>query len=288
MARTTGSRLGRGALALGAALLVVFTLGAPAGAADPTPSAAVTPDTGLVDGQTVTVSITGFLPGEELNVSRCGNPAPCVQQDDVHAGTDGAAVTTLTLVRSLTDGHVPPIDCAATPGACVVNVSSLDGSRRVVVPLTFDPDGPRSRVPTLSVHPAAGLVDGQSVSVTASGFAPGAHLDYGVCLPGPFDISGCDVMHAQFAIADASGGFRGSVTVTASITIREAGLDCTVAPGTCVFTVADANDFSVHAGVPLTFGSPPSPPHHGDHRRPPPWWHRGNQGRDDHHSCHRS
>jgi hypothetical protein len=41
----------------------------------------------------------------------------------------------------------------------------------------------------------------------------------------------------------------------------------------------------VHAGVPLTFRSPP-PPHRHDHHWPR-WWHGDRRGRDDHHSCHR-
>ena len=108
-------------------------------------------------------------------------------------------------------------------------------------------------------------------------------------MSGPFDIGRCDVMHAQFATADASGSFTGSVTVTATITVNGAALDCTAGPGTCVVTVADGTDFSVHAGVPLTFGPPtrPPPPHHDGHHWPR-WWHGDHHGRDDHHSCHRN
>lgn len=103
----------------------------------------VTPDTGLVDGQTVTVEVENYPPGAEVHgtlcaapdatgTERCGPPGPTASMT---VGPDGTASTTLT-IRSGPVGRERAF--CGRGEVCGVSVTSETVfARAPVVPITF-------------------------------------------------------------------------------------------------------------------------------------------------------
>jgi hypothetical protein len=123
--------------------LVVAALAGPVAAA--APSVSVTPHTKLVDGQTVSVSASGFAPDTEMAVVECAtttvSPSACdldtvqfVDTDDSGAFSDFP----YPVVRALSDGT----DCV-TNGGCYLGTQSSDGTGGTAsTPIKFDPSVP--------------------------------------------------------------------------------------------------------------------------------------------------
>ncbi|WP_197522925.1 enediyne antibiotic chromoprotein [Actinokineospora pegani] len=97
-------------------------------AATPAPQVVVTPSTGLTDGASVSVSITGFPSGESVYVAQCGSVdgqiVICDLDDagEVVTGSDGEA-STATIVHRVfegydLDGNLVEVDCDTAPGGC--------------------------------------------------------------------------------------------------------------------------------------------------------------------------
>jgi len=104
------------------------------------PSATVTPDTGLVDGQTVAVQGSGFDPSTvDIGVAQCPaeatSAADCVGHKVVQAN-GGSFSTTFVVHR-----FVLAVDCASVAQRCFLGASNLNGlpafTEQVKVPLTF-------------------------------------------------------------------------------------------------------------------------------------------------------
>ena len=103
------------------------------------PSATVTPDTGLVDGQTVTVQGSGFDPSVQgVGIAQCpfgGTVNDCIGQQVVSA-SGGSFSATFTVHSSAL-----AVDCASVARRCFLGASNLDGlpvfTQQVFVPLTF-------------------------------------------------------------------------------------------------------------------------------------------------------
>ena len=98
------------------------------------PSVTVTPDTGLVDGQTVTVQGSGFDPSTvDIGVAQCPaestSAADCVGHKVVPA-SGGSFSTTFVVNR-----------CASVARRCFIGASNLNGlpafTEQVKVPVTF-------------------------------------------------------------------------------------------------------------------------------------------------------
>jgi hypothetical protein len=113
------------------------------GGGDPTVTAA--PTTGLVDGQVVEVSGTGFLPGVPVGVAVCPagvlDARRCSASEPWSTTADGRGRFTLSVaaVRIVSgDGFATSVDCAVE--ACVLVLGDPGGGRVVRVPLAFQPD----------------------------------------------------------------------------------------------------------------------------------------------------
>ena len=107
----------------------------------PDPQVAVTPATGLEDGDVVTVEASGFLPGADLYVAQCLPSTELFPECDsqgfeVHqADEQGTVEASFTVRSSLFSGTQ---DCTATAGACVVTViDPQSGIETASAPLTF-------------------------------------------------------------------------------------------------------------------------------------------------------
>lgn len=147
MAISSRARLvATGTAIAGLAMGLVMAFGPSANAAVAAPGITVTPSTGLSDGATVTVVVTGFAPNTAVLTSECAQIAPgkvaCPAGKPTEITTDatGAAKTPLTVVSSfqgfLLDGtSVGTVDCHTVE--CVVGVSDANDNG-AEAPLAFN------------------------------------------------------------------------------------------------------------------------------------------------------
>lgn len=173
---------GAAVLAIVAGLGVVAT-GSPAAAA---PVVTVTPTTGLLDRQPVAAGATGLAPSTTYALAQCGSTTtascarptavgPYIQVPTTMAvgHTDAAGVLaaeTLLLRRSFTIGDAT-WDCAA--GGCSVGLLTTDGTILQQIPITFAATGTYAWPDVdLTVTPASGLVEHDTVHLATSGLNP--------------------------------------------------------------------------------------------------------------------
>ena len=120
---------------------------------------------------------------------------------------------------------------------------------------------PAGAAPLVSVTPNTALVDGQNVSVAATGYTPGSSLAVIECVVGATSESDCDTSTLVFAQADGSGALSTTYGVFRQVfTVNNtSGIDC--APANCTLVVANIVDQSEAASSPLNFdASVPLPP----------------------------
>ena len=231
-----------------------------------TPTMTASPHTGLLDGQTIALTGSGFTPNGFFPLVECQATATdesgCDSTIFNFAQTDstGGFSTDFTATRVIVSGLVT-IDCAQR-GACVI--AALDQVGDTVVastPLSFK----RVPLPTLAVSPATGLADGQNVTVTGSHFDPGAVETFTECPVGVSQFFNCDTDISDVATVGSTGSFTATYQVARLLATNQGpeggSVDCAVAPG-CVLAVLGNFDEEVVASTPLTFDPkvPPLPP----------------------------
>lgn len=209
----------------------------------------LSPSEDLVDGQVVAVRGTGFTPGVPIDIAQCpprsttladcpsnGTPDPSTTAD-----ADGAFETSVTVLRTGSDGDGQPYDCAVAD--CLVGIRSRRGTQ--FLPLRFA-DVPLP--PALVVAPSAELLDGQVVELSGTGFPPGQTLRLATCRPGATDPSvGC----APSSLVPADTDDTGALAVGLPVERYVAGVDCADAP--CVITAFDPSDRPVRSSEILGF-----------------------------------
>ncbi len=158
---------------------------------------AVEPAIELTDGQRVSVTGGGFIPGESVGIVQCAaatedQPGNAIDSCDIDpftnatADSDGVATGQYTVHRMLTTPRTGTVDCLVESGRCVVAMGALsDYDRSGVHEILFATgEGgppPTSDLPTASVTPIVGLNDGDVVHVDGQGFAPGAPISAQIC-----------------------------------------------------------------------------------------------------------
>ena len=139
----------------------------------PPPTLTVTPSTDLVNGQHVVVDGAGFSPESPVGLSECASTSSigtCALGTSVEAAEDGTFSVGIDLHNRLWAGQV--LDCRDPAVTCSMQAYSYfepDGS--ATTDLSFDPEGPNLPPPVLAADPSTDLVDGQTTSVSGSGFA---------------------------------------------------------------------------------------------------------------------
>jgi hypothetical protein len=138
----------------------------------------VTPSTGLLAGQSMTVEASGLVPSETYFVLRCppggleeGSPV-LGQYCDSHpfaaptvtTTADGTLATTVDALWQFTSGSGTPLVCG---GGCVVVLN------RAVDPWNASAAPFEMATGVLEATPATGLADGDTVAVAASDLMPG-------------------------------------------------------------------------------------------------------------------
>ncbi len=151
------------------------------------------PSTGLVDGQTVRVTGTGFPPGQSVGVVMCAKEAG---RDHGGRGAEACNLGRFAQVTSDADGvasvdfEVRPlvtldgaeVDCASESQRCLVAmglISDYDQSGGVLV--DFDPSEPLPDPPAVTLDREGPFDDGDRVTVRVGGLRPGTPVGAMVC-----------------------------------------------------------------------------------------------------------
>ncbi len=160
------------------------------------------PSTGLVDGQTVSVSGSGFPPNESIGVVMCTREAARDQGgrgvDACNIGrygsgtSDAAGNVTIEFAVSrlvLLDGQ--EVDCASEAGRCLLGMGMIsDYDQSGGATIDFDPSVPLPDPPSVVLDRHDGLTDGMVVPLRVTGLRPGVPVyvsecatDTGECTP---------------------------------------------------------------------------------------------------------
>jgi hypothetical protein len=234
----------------------------------PSPTAAVTPNSNLVDLQTVTVVGSHFSPSALLGTTECisnavdANSCDLSTLDYAVSGPTGAFVSHRP-VRRILDINGKPVDCAV-PTACSLGIGNVDAfTESVAVPISFNPAVPPI-VTRIRAVPAANLRDHQLVTVTGQGLTPGSQIDVTECLAaGSPDSFGCAYETDRLATVTNAGtiSIPNFAIEREFLSFNQNGLqtvDCAATPHTCVLE-ALVNGFGKALDAPLSF-DPTAPP----------------------------
>jgi hypothetical protein len=141
-------RLARLLRYVGVGVGVVTATLASASPASAQPMITVTPDTNLVDFQTVTVSGSGFAAEATIGIAMCTSGSLSVDNCDldtsilVQSDATGAFTTAYTVERLIETPVSGPVDCAVAPG-CILGAANIaDFTQSASASLGFDPNVP--------------------------------------------------------------------------------------------------------------------------------------------------
>jgi hypothetical protein len=203
------------------------------------PSLSATPSTGLVQGDTVTVTGTGFPAGDRIGIVQCklvtDGPIGCNLSTLVYSTADASGSFSASFVpRRILYVDGTPVDCADLD-ACKIGAGSVaDQTQGADAAIQFDPAVPPPPPPSITVTPDTGLLDGQTVTVTGANYEPDSNFGVIQCVEPPeSDGSNCSFDTLTFVGTDASGSFTTSFQVVRTITSLGATTDC-ADPGACV------------------------------------------------------
>ena len=227
----------------------------------PPPTITVAPASDLVDGQTVQVTGTGFVPLTGVALAQCEPPAidenTCEQPTEfVNVAADGTFTHPLGLAAVMhPDFGAGETDCRTT--ACVVRASrgyfQPDARRTATAAIAFRPDGPLLPPPTLTVTRSAGLVEGEAVHLSGSGYRRGTLYVAQCAVGGENEPPYERCTDPGFVEVGEDGNLDANVTARVLVRHDLTGVDCREAPG-CTFAVIDYNGSGrVLAEVPVTF-----------------------------------
>jgi hypothetical protein len=193
--------------------------------------ATASPNTGLLPGDHVTVTGTGFAAGQydqlwcppDLDPSDPTiDPGCLVRAPTITVGADGTFTSDFQVDRT-SGPWLEEVLCGEGADACTLAVSTgVPGAAGAIVVATV----PLEMVPeTLTVTPSSGVLDGQSVALEGAGLYPNSSSIVLRCPNGTsrdaYDQLGrCDVLQDGgflHLVADSAG--RGSVTVKQEVLI---------------------------------------------------------------------
>jgi hypothetical protein len=214
--------------------------GGRAGLRDPEAGAGgftVDPSTDLDNGQSVSISIHGLRPNEQLLVLMCrGRPitfneakGACDLLTAMPVTTDagGDAAVAYKVHRIVSDGHFGEVDCATYAGGCSIGVGDTfdlqnGGTTGNVEPVTFT-QGPLnpSTVTSIATTPGAPFSDGERIELVGRGFPSNARVNIAQC---PFNAE-CSPLY-QTAQATSDGTFSVALILHRSLVVSGQTFSC--------------------------------------------------------------
>jgi hypothetical protein len=241
------------------------------------PTATLTPDTGLVDGEAVTLTVEGLRPGGRFHLrlcpmatvlSRYGTTDCAVGADDpaLVPGPDGTATATIAVSQRIVAPNGREHVCRDEVCAVAVVDDELDQ-----VPAGVAYALAQAR---LTATPDSGLSDGDTVTLSGAGVMasyagptlwifPTGRWSLGQCAATVADdvtiggvFSTCAPLPGAEPLHVPGSTFEAEVTVRAEVDPVLGGpVDCTTAPGACVLALARIESdgtVTVHT-TPVTF-----------------------------------
>jgi acetyl esterase/lipase len=239
------------------------------------PSLSVEPGVGLVDGDQVTVTGTGFSAGSDVTVHQCRSGPVGLVDCDLGTATrvavdDDGGFSLRHRAFAVVNAWGSQIDCRIAPGCVLAADVGFDGGASVVAaPITFDAGAALLPPPTITVTPGDGLVDAQTATVEGQGFVhPESHalvpredqptvslFQCGQGLedpepgedpqPEPARTLDCRAGPTHTVTVDEDGGFRAEVPLSAVLLGRSGQLfDCRAEAEPCLLV---ASPGAVHA-----------------------------------------
>ncbi|HMJ77328.1 MAG TPA: DUF4214 domain-containing protein [Iamia sp.] len=191
--------LGAWRLLIVGSIIAATGLGLAAPPAGAVQALVVSPATGLLDQQVVTVTGTGFDYGRELTIAQCAGALPVGCELDPAVNTTAAYVTvtkngtisaTLRLSRVL---ELDSGDVSCADGACsIVAVARAGSPERARTPIDFEATGTAAPAPdaTLAIATTDRRADGASSTWTGSGYLPWFRaVQVAFDVPGPIPTS---------------------------------------------------------------------------------------------------
>lgn len=203
---------------------------------------------GVQDGDTTTVTGTGFPANSPVVVVECSaaaDPASCqVSSANTSATTDASGNFTLTGYVVHT-GAIGNGTCAAG-GTCYVNATTNPNA-----PDTTNSGGGPFTVDRLQIAPRTGLKDRQLVNLTGGGFSPNATVYVSECTSADPSkaTQACDFNHIKTISTDANGAFPATSFQVHTGVVGSDGSQCK-AGGSCIIAGTDnvLNPTSGHLG----------------------------------------
>jgi len=208
------------------------------------PSVTVTPTTGIVDGQQVSVEFTG---GDLLHAWLCTSAVVADQSSPTHdancQGTDFlfGSPSLLTLHQTFTTTTGKIVHCSV-PGDCVLLFSFAFEAPFTITPISFTTQ-------PLAVTPANALIDGRTVDVWVTAPGGSTHQVAQCALPVGASLSASHCRSATSVAIPAAGAAHLSFTVATSLPTGGGPISCIDTP--CALVDFDATGAPV-ASVPIT------------------------------------
>jgi hypothetical protein len=198
------------------------------------PEVTASPSTGLLPGDAVTVTGTGFVPGlylqlwctPDLDPSDPATMDPACrtaqQTTQITVGADGTFTTDFTVVRATGDWFEEFV-CGDGAETCSVAVGTGEPGQAgatvvAAVPLGLVPE-------TLTVTPSSGVLDGQMITVEGAGLPPNSSSMVLRCPNGTSGYSyelleKCDLLHGgAWRSLDADSAGRGTLTLRTQVLV---------------------------------------------------------------------
>jgi hypothetical protein len=215
-------------------------------ATTPAPAVTVTPNTGLADGDSVTVNGTNFPATTSIYVLECSGPNDPGDCDLAHlANPTTAADGSFSISFTVHTGAIGAGSCATTSTNCFIGASTSDGTSTAQATLSFG-----TATPTMTVTPRTGLQASQSVKVVGAHFPSDLKL-YILQCSNHTGSTGCDLGTFKNVNTSAGGSFTLSFAVHTG----------TVGNGTCeagranCFVAATSQDGKTSVQVTITFAA---------------------------------
>ncbi len=223
----------------------------------------VTPATGLLEGQVVSVHGSGWVPGNGVQILECGVGGLCsngFSDPGITVDPDGTFTAPFTVRLRAFNADQSPTNCVAI--ACELRATDqINPEYTAAGAVAFDPSQPLPATPKITVTPATGLHHNQQVTVNGTGFDAGTFADLSECAPGESGF--CTDTVGSVGPIDATGTFTTTVNVsrlvsTFSFTPGDLGptvtaIDCIAGGCTIVASESVDAEFGLNASAPLAF-----------------------------------
>ncbi len=230
-------------------------LGAPTASASSTPTLTITPNTGLTSNEAVTIAGSGFAPGASLAAVECIGTATTTTGCNLNAIAPIGVSSSGTFSMSfyVQTGPIGSGTCgtSATDTHCLIAVGTLAGTLVASGPITFAVPSSTPAGPSITVSPSTGLKNGDTVTITGSGFTPGDSLYALECLATATSAAGCNAAGATPITANSDGTLPSTTfkVTTGTIGTGTCGTSASDLSG-CVISVSNATaGDAAHAAI---------------------------------------